>query len=163
MIGVQENLFKVDEKSTFDHTNVIIMDDWYSVEKCNFSPYSLFIFGDNNMRVGSAGQAQIRSCQNATGLSTKKIPSMEPGSFFSDLEYDACCAVIYQDITKIKLRFQKGGYTKLIFPRDGLGTGLSQLPTKAPRVYEFLNKMLLAEFGIKTNIPDGKLYIGEGR
>ena len=31
-----------------------------------------------------------------------------------------------------------GSYVGVMFPKDGLGTGLAELPRKAPRTYEYL-------------------------
>ena len=68
--------------------NVVVQEAWYSIEQCKANPRSIYVFGDNLLRVGEAGQASIRSCNNAIGIATKKKPSMLKSSFFSDNEYD---------------------------------------------------------------------------
>ena len=68
--------------------NVVVQEAWYSIEQCKANPRSIYVFGDNLLRVGEAGQASIRSCNNAIGIATKKKPSMLDSSFFSDKEYD---------------------------------------------------------------------------
>lgn len=144
----------------FDIARVQVQKSWYSIEDCENNLDKLFIFGDNTLRLGMAGQAQIRKCQNSCGLATKLNPGMDDGDFMSDNFYDAHCMVIEKDIIKIVRRFENkaNGYNKIVFPYDGLGTGLSKLPEKAPRVYNFLCTKLREVFGIVTD-ENGKLSI----
>ena len=139
---------------------VIVQNAWYSVNQCIANPNKLYVFGDNTLRVGMAGQASIRKCLNSTGLATKLHPGMEEGDFMSDNFYNEHCSVIEKDLIKILKRFENpdNGYNQLIFPYDGLGTGLSQLPEKAPKVYKFLCDKLASMFGVYTD-ANGKLYI----
>lgn len=137
-----------------------IQMQWYSETDCLSFPNKLYIFGDNARRYGTGGQAQIRRLTNSTGLATKFKPSMDPESFFNDAQYDLCCNIIDQDVEKIKLRIQKGSFDTLVFPKDGLGTGLSQLNIRAPKVFDYLCHKLQIEFGVKTDkINKGILYV----
>lgn len=139
---------------------VRVTKDWFTIENCELNPNSLFVFGDNILRYGEAGQAQIRREFNSVGLATKIAPGMRENDFFSDLYYDKCCSIILQEIEKIKKVYFNPSreVSELVFPFAGLGTGLSQLPTRAPKVFKFLCDSLEKEFGIKTN-PDGTLYV----
>jgi len=125
----------------------IIQKEWYSIEQCKNNPNTLYIFGDNFMRVGKAGQAQIRDCQNTFGIATKWSPSNRDDAFFSDnIE---CENIISNDI-QILLNYLKNSNTiKVVFPADGLGTGLSNLQKKAPGILLFLNNKIKKMFNIK--------------
>lgn len=136
--------------------------EWFTVEKCIANPHKLYIFGDNLMRIGRGGQAQIRDCFNSTGLATKCAPTMNDNAFFRENtqeEEDYFKNVISKDVFKIKQRFfaQQVSFDTIVFPADGLGTGLSKLPEKAPGLYNFLKEILYNEFGVKTNQFNGKL------
>ena len=37
---------------------------------------------------------------------------------------------------------ESSNYDALIFPKDGLGTGLAELPKRAPKTYKYLNKAI---------------------
>lgn len=130
---------------------------WFSVEKCETNPNKLYIFGDNLMRVGMAGQAQIRKCYNATGIATKRMPTMEDKAFFNDNDFENLKNELNREIVKIKGRLQNDkNFDTIVFPVDGLGTGLSQLPEKAPKLYKYLCTLLRDEFNIET-LQNGKL------
>ena len=46
-----------------------------------------YLFGDNMIGKGMAGQAIIRGLPNAFGIPTKNLPAMTEQSFFTDDEY----------------------------------------------------------------------------
>jgi hypothetical protein len=98
----------------------------------------LFIFGDNDCKMGKGGQAIIRGLKNVKGIPTKKFPNNYYKSFYTDKEYDDNCAKIDIAINKIKKTFYSKKYDYLVLPEDGFGTGLSRLPSKAPLTYEYL-------------------------
>lgn len=133
---------------------------WFSVEKCINNPNKLYIFGDNLQRYGMAGQAIIRRCKNATGLATKISPSMEEEAFFNDKDYKIFINIIDKEIAKIKRVFNNDlrEVDTIVFPVDGLGTGLSKLPTVAPQVFKYLCYVLDKEFGIGTDPITFKLF-----
>ena len=114
----------------------------YSVEMCENNPKCLFIFGCNLLKVGLGGQAIIRKCPNAYGIPTKKLPSQLANSYFSDSDYEENIEHIKKAIDEIPTN-----YKAIIFPTDGLGTGLADLPNKAPKTYAFLNKYINSKFG----------------
>lgn len=139
--------------------NVVVQEAWYSIEQCRANPRSIYIFGDNLLRVGEAGQASIRSCNNAVGIATKKKPSMEKSAFFSDKEYNIIEPFLKKEIDKIVGIMFSDNVDTLVFPKDGLGTGLSKLPQMAPKVFLALSDLLYKTFGIVTDQKTYKLSI----
>lgn len=107
---------------------------------------SLYIFGDNNIKKGLGGQAIIRDCVNSVGIPTKKYPNNNPESFYNDDEYDNNCKNIYDSIVNI-IRICKT-YETIVFPKNGFGTGLADLPRKAPRTCHYLEKIINDVFDI---------------
>ena len=123
--------------------NVIVTNEWYSVKRCQENPDSLFVFGDNQKdRRGFGGQAVIRTQINAVGIATKKSIV----EYFSDSEYWENIKAINEDIFKVKEMYINDMYQSVVFPADGLGTGLSNLHVVAPRTFLYLCERLLDEF-----------------
>jgi len=105
------------------------------------NPNVVYVFGDNDDREGLGGQAgEARGEPNAIGVRTKKHPGMRPGDFFRDVEYVANTAKIKADLQPIITALDQGKI--VVFPEDGLGTGLSELPKRAPRTNAFLEGAL---------------------
>jgi hypothetical protein len=97
----------------------------------------LYLFGDNEVRWGRAGQAkQCRGELNAIGVATKQSPYR----YWSDKDYDRATAIIQVDLEPAFACVKNGG--TVVIPRDGLGTGLAELPTRAPRIFAFLQNKL---------------------
>jgi len=106
---------------------------WYTIELCRQNPDSVFIFGDNLIGKGTGGQAKIRHEPNAHGVPTKKLPSMYEDSFFSDDEFEENIKHISYALDNIPNRF-----STIVFPEDGLGTGLAELPIRAPKTFKWM-------------------------
>lgn len=115
-------------------------------ELCRQHPNAIFLFGDNRVRCGMAGQAQIRNEPNAYGIPTKRSPSMHNFAFFADGDAGdlkaLSTAIIIAQVLASKL--------DVIVPvnPDGtvsLGTGLSELPTRAPSLYQLICDQLKPE------------------
>jgi hypothetical protein len=120
----------------------IVQKEWYTVEDCLANPRNLYIFGDNTKRYGKGGQATIRDCSNSFGVATKFTPSMSKDSFFTDsIE---CLEIIEEDLRE--LRELKKNYDNIVFPYDGLGTGLSDMPNKCPRLFKRFSRILEVHF-----------------
>lgn len=112
-------------------------------------PDKIFLFGDNLEQRGLGGQAkEMRGEPNSIGIPTKKKPSNTPDSFFTDAELESNKAAIDAAFAKIPV-----GKT-VVIPEDGLGTGLADLPNKAPLTFEYL-KSKLRELSLvaKTETP----------
>ncbi|MNK40195.1 hypothetical protein D3C87_588380 [compost metagenome] len=114
-----------------------------SVNLCRSNPTWAFVFGDNAIRRGTKGQAVIRNEPNAIGVRTKWYPNYEEASYFTDLAYDDICALIDQDFEVIEELLREG--CTVVFPEAGLGTGLAEMPQRAPRAYSYLvDKLIMA-------------------
>ena len=124
---------------------IILQKEWYTVEQCKNNPNNLYIFGDNTLRIGKAGQAIIRDCKNSFGIATKINPGMKINDFMKDDIQSL--KIIKQDILGL-IKISKS-YNNIIFPYSGLGRGLSDMPNKCPLLYEILKDKLHIYFGIK--------------
>ena len=101
------------------------------------NPDAIYLFGDNEARTGLGGQArEMRAEPNAFGIATKKSPY----EFWSDETFECNTFTMYGDYLKINRAKQK--YKTIIIPSDGLGTGLAQLATCAPKTFEYLTGVL---------------------
>ena len=114
---------------------------------CGANPDKIYVFGDNLIRKGKAGQACIRDCSNAFGIPTKRLPSMQEGSFFSDQE-DEVEAVIHS----LRVLYKISKSADIVWPRDGLGTGLAQLPQRGPKTFDKMQEIIKDYFGNPYNI-----------
>lgn len=105
----------------------------------------IFVFGDNNARIGKGGQATIRGLENAVGIRTKKGPSKKAAAFYTDKELADNKSKIDEDILNIK-RLSILGKT-IVFSKNGYGTGLASLKQKAPKTFDYLCESLKFNFG----------------
>lgn len=126
--------------------NVIVQEDWYSLRQCEKNPQTLYVFGDNTEETGSGGQAQIRYASNSIGIPTKRKPSMSEDSFFDDSIVQFL--KVEQAISNILAELLKGAYTTIVFPADGLGSGLSKMPEKSPILFDYIQDRLHDTLGV---------------
>lgn len=116
----------------------------------------IYLFGDNMQRAGMGGQAHsMRGEPNSFGVPTKWQPSSQDSSFFSD--GDLLGPVKRAIDFPIDLAYAwllRGGI--VVVPTDGLGTGLSELPTRAPEIYSYIEHRLalLAESATTVTYED---------
>ncbi len=117
--------------------------DRLSPELCQANPEAVFVFGDNLIKKGKAGQAIIRDEPNAIGVPTKRLPSMTPDSFFTDAgsEYEATRAALKR-LWAIHIN---GGV--VVLPKQKIGSGLAQLPDKAPKIAKMIDDFYKAAEG----------------
>ena len=137
----------VGEDKKEDKKMYIEVTKYYTVEDTKNNPNKIFVFGDNLKRKGEKGQAIIRKEKNAYGIVTKKSPSSKSSSYFTDDDLKENKILIDEDIEKIKL----DGREIVVFPKDGLGTGLAKLKKKAPNTYKYLKDRLLEEFSFDND------------
>lgn len=116
--------------TTFKATKKLV-----TVERCRKHPETIYLFGDNLIGKGKAGQAVIRDEPNAFGVPTKRYPNMEDRSFFTDDEFEENKRLIEEALAKIP----EG--SRVIVPKQ-IGCNLAQLPMRAPKTYAFLCELL---------------------
>lgn len=105
------------------------------------NPSVKYLFGDNTIRQGYGGQAkEMRGEPNAIGVATKSTPTSGSNAYFSDDNFEDNMEVIETDLGPAIDHLRAGGI--LVIPEDGLGTGLSELPQRAPRTNAALVEML---------------------
>lgn len=105
------------------------------------APGTLFVFGDNVSTLGRGGQArECRGEPNAVGIPTKWHPTMDEDAFFTDDALDTVRPRIQAEFRRLASHLQAGG--DVVWPTDGVGTGLAQLPQRAPAVADFINRCL---------------------
>jgi hypothetical protein len=98
------------------------------------------VFGDNVKRVGLGGQArEMRGEQNAVGIATKWEPDTRPASYFSDRLIEREKEIILNDLLPVMAALMKGEV--VIWPLDGIGTGLSAMPDRAPQTWAWLEEV----------------------
>lgn len=115
----------------------VIFQKFIYREDCQANPDVLYVFGDNTLRRGLGGQAgSMRGEPNAVGVATKWEPGMDVGDFFRDDDFDECVAIIEEDLKPVVRALEHGEI--VVIPLDGLGTGLSQLPERAPKIDQYL-------------------------
>ena len=131
---------------------VVVLERMFSTQLCKANPSTLFVFGDNLRRSGMGGQAIIRYEPNTYGIATKVAPDRRDISYFSDL-VPAHREAILDDLKGLQhvLRTNPNRYTAVVFPAGGLGTGLSEMPTRAPRLFAEFNELLSEYFGVVQN------------
>jgi hypothetical protein len=104
-------------------------------------PEARFVFGDNTIRQGFGGQAkECRGEPNAIGVATKALPTMDPDAFFADTQ--ANLDVVLEDLREVEAAFKEG--RQIYAPADGLGTGLAELPQRAPLIYMIIRRFFEA-------------------
>lgn len=113
----------------------------YTRELIRANPDKFFVFGDNEDRKGLGGQAaEARGEPNAIGIVTKQSPSNTDDSFYTDKEYSTNIDVILQDFLDVFYHLEQK--ETVVWPKDGIGTGLAQLDVKAPRTLAFIEHLI---------------------
>lgn len=103
------------------------------------NPDVLYVFGDNMMRKGMGGQAgAMRGEPNAVGVVTKTSPSQ----CFSPMTADVLAQKrqIDRDMSPLYAHVNKGGV--VVWPSDGIGTGLADLENKSPETFDYIKSKL---------------------
>lgn len=111
-----------------------------SVELCRSEPTRIFIFGDNLLKRGKAGQATIRDEPNSFGIPTKRVPSMSDTAFFSDQDDEY--AIVRSHLVHI-WKLHLSGIT-IVLPCNKIGSGLANLEHKSPRIFSMIEKFYTA-------------------
>lgn len=99
------------------------------------NPSALYVFGDNEQRWGLGGQArECRGEPNAVGVATLKAP----GEFWNERDVAHQNAVIDADMMPVFEALAAGRL--VVFPLDGIGTGLADLERRSPTTFAHLLK-----------------------
>ncbi len=113
-------------------------------------PQSLYIFGENAEQFGKSmiggGQAVIRGLPNAYGFVTLHAI----GKFYDDSTFDENRKLIDKQIAEIKQLIETKGYTTLVLPFFGLGTGRASLLYNAPLTFFYMCYQLQKNFGFNN-------------
>ena len=120
-----------------------ISEDNWNVEFVKNNKDKIFVFGDNNLRVGKSGQLVIRDLTNTRGIRIKKGPSDKPVAFYSDSEFDQNIYNIREDVLYLKSKLLSG--KKVVFSKNGYGFG--QIEKVAPRTFFKFCQLLVGHFG----------------
>lgn len=100
-------------------------------------PDTLFVFGDNMIARGLGGQAkEMRGEPNAVGIPTKMMPGMGNSDFFHDEDFERAKPKIDAAFVKLFAHAARGG--NIVWPADGIGTGLAELPKRAPKIWKLI-------------------------
>lgn len=100
---------------------------------------TLFVFGDNMVRQGRGGQAaECRDEPNAVGIPTKWNPSTNQSAYFSDLDIAKATPQIDAAFNRLVDHLRQGG--DVVWPADGIGTGLAKLREKAPAINAYIER-----------------------
>lgn len=119
---------------------IVLYQKFYHREDLWANPNVGYVFGDNLEGYGLGGQAKAcRGEPNAIGLPTKYTPY----AYLSDVDYDLWLGVFQRRLAEL----QK--WPVVVYPYDGIGTGLAALETSAPRIWAEMNRQLNG-IGIKN-------------
>jgi hypothetical protein len=103
------------------------------------NPGAIYAFGDNCERIGYGGQAaEMRDEPNAVGIATL----WGLGEFFDEARSADQCAVIDADMEPLFEALRQGRI--VVFPLDGVGTGIADLATRSPTTFAHLQQRIEA-------------------
>lgn len=115
----------------------------------------LYVFGDNVKRVGLGGQAAaMRHEPNAVGVATKYSPSEPFGE--EPHQIAAQKRIIDEDMKPLFRHVRLGGI--VVWPADGIGTGLAGLDRYAPSTLEHIQNKLAALIRVAKLFDRGATY-----
>jgi hypothetical protein len=78
----------------------------------------VFVFGDNLIRRGLGGAAELRNESNTYGFITKKFPSNKPSSFFKKSEY---MSVFYSEYLELEREIKANKNKTFLISKIGSG------------------------------------------
>ena len=116
---------------------------YWTREEVETQKDKVFLFGDNTddrvntHYIPTKTQAVIRGLDNAIGIDTKKDRKTNKSSYFTDADFNQFKIQVDQAVAQAIAT----GKT-IVIPSDGIGTGKAELPTRAPKLYAYLQKKL---------------------
>jgi hypothetical protein len=106
-------------------------------------PNIIYVFGDNMARKGYGGQAkEMRGEPNSIGIPTKYYPTMSEESFFKDETIFDPVVMSAIDTALERIEEQLIYKCVVVIPAAGIGTGLAELPKRAPKIYKYITDKL---------------------
>ncbi len=102
---------------------------------------NLYIFGDNFMFKGNAGQACIRDLTNSFGIPTKNLPSRSKYAYLSDNDFEAYKKYLKDRLRELKKVVKDKNY-EIVYISPRIGLGLAKMDTMAPKSYIYLMKKI---------------------
>jgi hypothetical protein len=101
----------------------------------------LYLFGDNDARLGFGGQAKaMRNEPNGIGIRTKTYPDWEEQSFWSDDTIEENYHKIIEDLQPVYKHLSTGGI--VVVPTDGIGTDKAKMSDYCPKTFSILCYLL---------------------
>lgn len=115
----------------------LILQKWINRQDLKANPNCLYVFGDNEQRWGLGGQAkEMRGEPNAIGIATLK----SPGEFWNDADSAHQIAVLDEDFKPVFVALDHDKV--VVFPLDGIGTGLADLERRSPTTFAHLKRIV---------------------
>ena len=93
---------------------------YITAEFLRANPNMIFVFGDNQLRMGKGGAAKLRDEPNTYGFVTKKYPNNKDSSFYRPPEYSE---LFYAELLLLSSEIQKNPDKTYLVSR--LGGGLA--------------------------------------
>jgi hypothetical protein len=110
-------------------------------------PSTLFVFGDNLARVGFGGQAaEARGELNSVGIVTK----LSPQQYLTDENFYDVREPIVRAFVILAEHLRNGH--DIVWPLDGVGTGLARLNETAPTIFEAIENCRNTLFSMAQNV-----------
>lgn len=111
----------------------------------------LFVFDENMTRKGFGGQAKAcRGEPNTIGIPTRWFPDTSKSSFFTDNDIIGVGPELDKCFAMIEMHLSSGGI--VVWPEEGIGTGLADLEAKAPLISRYITnrwKAITERYGEK--------------
>lgn len=109
----------------------LLVQTWITRQDLKDNPDRIYVFGDNDKRVGVGGQAkEMRGEPNAVGVRTKKAPTYNPQDYYTDADLEENCRKIDEDMSILQEHLRQG--KTVVWPEAGVGTGIANLHENAP-------------------------------
>lgn len=107
------------------------------------NPSVIYVFGDNEERVGTGGQAaEMRGEPNAFGIPTKKTPGHNPEDYWSEEDISRQLEILEQHFQWLLNLLHQG--RTVVWPSDGIGTGLSNWHQNFPSGIAYIENIISA-------------------
>lgn len=118
---------------------LIVQTEWFTKEDIQANPDKIYVFGDNEQRQGTGGQAKAcRGEPNIIGIRTKRYPGTNANAYWTDETFIENKKMVDEDFRKVQLAILMGN--TVVFPADGFGTGLANLKENAPLTLHYIQK-----------------------